>query len=646
MPLAHALTTRWEGNLAGVYDALRAVSPRRPQRRPLRRRAPDANQQDRVFVVRDPLYGNIHLNARERTAIDSDIFQRQRGIKQLGTSALLYPSAVQTRFVHALGNLELIGRMVDSGLRNAKPATVSAFCQAARSWLMEIARGNSRESERISQLAGRAVCLDVRQIARFAGLCHDLGHFPMGHVLEYALQPLSREVLAEDDHAAFQEWQERGARLHEFATIRLLETNGAPGEPVFAVARDSTYHKATVAVIKAIHEKNPHLVARAIAELVSGEIDSDRAEYLRRDGYVSGSGYGQYDLDRLFDSYTLVRAGDEFHFRPSTHALVAVEEFLLERVRAYGSLYYHNVGMLMDALLVRVLSEVLDPNRQIVLLREAQSSWRSQLKSALSRLRARGLSYEQFANPEGYFDDARLWESLRAVAAVIDRRNLLDRQRSLRRLRTYLRAVLRRRRVWVSLWKNPDEFRRLSQAAKTSFENAVTARDRDANPEATLGDLWRTSTGLSYDPAATPFLNAFARVFATEQLQLLAQKLEERLLSDKKVRRLKTDLFAEVSERVAFRPIKKPSAFELVNDRGKLQSLDQVARSGVTSILSLWYNENIHLRLYVLSDRELDEDSRELVRQRAQDLLPEALYAWYSEDQRKAFLTQVIAARE
>src|SRR5438132_13605815 len=77
--------------------------------------------------IRDPLWGDVYLFDEETRLIDSDLFQRQRGVKQLGTAMLVYPSAVQTRFVHALGNLHLIDQMLLAAADNADEGTLRGF---------------------------------------------------------------------------------------------------------------------------------------------------------------------------------------------------------------------------------------------------------------------------------------------------------------------------------------------------------------------------------------------------------------------------------------------------------------------------------------------------------------------------------------
>jgi uncharacterized protein len=53
--------------------------------------------------IRDAVYGDIHLGALEIELIDTPEFQRLRGIKQLGTAYLVFPSALHTRFEHSVG---------------------------------------------------------------------------------------------------------------------------------------------------------------------------------------------------------------------------------------------------------------------------------------------------------------------------------------------------------------------------------------------------------------------------------------------------------------------------------------------------------------------------------------------------------------
>jgi hypothetical protein len=104
-------------------------------------------------IINDPLYGFISLQSDFLLAlVEHPYFQRLRYIRQLGFTDLVYPSALHTRFQHALGAMHLMRRVLDD-LR-AKGVEVS-----------------SQEYE----------------ASQAAILLHDIGHGPFSHGLEETL---------------------------------------------------------------------------------------------------------------------------------------------------------------------------------------------------------------------------------------------------------------------------------------------------------------------------------------------------------------------------------------------------------------------------------------------------------------------------
>src|SRR5215216_6722061 len=99
-------------------------------------------------LIRDAVHGDIELGSLEVELIDTPEFQRLRGIKQLGTAYLVFPSAVHTRFEHSLGTSWMAHRLVESIRRT------------------------------------RSVSLDDELLIRVAALLHDIMHIPFGHTLE------------------------------------------------------------------------------------------------------------------------------------------------------------------------------------------------------------------------------------------------------------------------------------------------------------------------------------------------------------------------------------------------------------------------------------------------------------------------------
>jgi hypothetical protein len=107
-------------------------------------------------LIRDAVHGDIEMTPLEVELMDTPEFQRLRGIKQLGTAYLVFPSAVHTRFEHSLGT----------------------------SWMAHRILNAVRRSSDISP--------DDVSLIRVAALLHDLTHIPFGHTLEDERRVLPR----------------------------------------------------------------------------------------------------------------------------------------------------------------------------------------------------------------------------------------------------------------------------------------------------------------------------------------------------------------------------------------------------------------------------------------------------------------------
>ena len=107
-------------------------------------------------ILRDAVHGDIELEPLEVELMDTPEFQRLRGIKQLGTACLVYPSATHTRFEHCLGTSWMARRMIEALRRTG---TISSYEETA---------------------------------IRVAALLHDISHIPFGHTLEDERRVLPR----------------------------------------------------------------------------------------------------------------------------------------------------------------------------------------------------------------------------------------------------------------------------------------------------------------------------------------------------------------------------------------------------------------------------------------------------------------------
>ena len=128
-------------------------------------------------LIRDAVHGDIEMGALEVELMDTPEFQRLRGIKQLGTAYLVFPSAVHTRFEHSLGTSWMAHRIVQSIRRS------------------------------------RSIYADEENVIRVAALLHDITHIPFGHTLEDERRVLPRHDKDEDRVEYFLKQSEVGRIL-------------------------------------------------------------------------------------------------------------------------------------------------------------------------------------------------------------------------------------------------------------------------------------------------------------------------------------------------------------------------------------------------------------------------------------------------
>lgn len=266
-------------------------------------------------IIRCPIHGSVQLNHRELKLIDNPFFQRLRYISQLGFASFVFPGAVHTRFSHSIGTIHLAGLVFDQLLTNQ---------------VQPIERYYS--ADQISYF---------RQILRFSALLHDLGHPPFSHaaeailprlsVLESELFPVSnqdRKATHEDFSQAiiYHLAVEENILLKEEAEdiISILAKNNQPSERMLA--------------------KNNHpMIYPLLCQLINGEIDVDRMDYLLRDSYFAGVPYGKYDLDRLITSFSccLEETSQQFLLALDGEGVPSYEIFLLARVHMFYQIYFH-----------------------------------------------------------------------------------------------------------------------------------------------------------------------------------------------------------------------------------------------------------------------------------------------------------------
>ncbi|NUP99427.1 MAG: HD domain-containing protein [Armatimonadetes bacterium] len=249
-------------------------------------------------IIRDALHGDMQFSDAEMRLIDTPPLQRLRGIKQLGTSNLVYPAAVHTRFEHSLGTCWLARRLLDELLQRGA----------------EIPAG-----ERVAVAA--------------AALLHDITHIPFGHTFE-------------DERRIFDRHDEDPERLDHFLH-----------QPELQAALQAT---GVAERVRELLGGDP-LERPYARELVSGTVCADLLDYLRRDAFFTGLAQAYDDrLFRSFDlvdGHLTVDLEKNGLFRHDILSelvhLLRVRYNLTERV------YYHHAKAVAGAMISKALELAL-----------------------------------------------------------------------------------------------------------------------------------------------------------------------------------------------------------------------------------------------------------------------------------------------
>ncbi len=291
-------------------------------------------------TIRDPVHDYISFSSDEQRLVDSPWFQRLRHCSQNGPTRLVYPTLLGTRFEHSLGVMDLATRLLGSVLDRSKYAngTVERFVAACRRDLkLFLGRDNGSEA---------AVLTDIRTILRATALCHDLGHFPLSHTLERAFEKefwsgafpkympsrkpheiVSVEVvrhILESDEGVLDDWVGKGVILVMLSPSSLSVTYRQ---------RDLPFRQTVFSTLNGI---------------IMGDYDADRLDYLQRDGHLSGSGFGRFDVRRFIDAMSLTEVDGGYQVMPTSHALSTIEAALVERYKLYKWVYFHHKTLFFD----------------------------------------------------------------------------------------------------------------------------------------------------------------------------------------------------------------------------------------------------------------------------------------------------------
>lgn len=162
---------------------------------------------------------------------------------------------------------------------------------------------------------GTPISEEEEEAALAAILLHDIGHGPFSHSLEHTLvEGVSHELLS---------------------ALMMKELN-------------DVFHGRLQLAIEIFNNRHPR---KFLHQLVSGQLDLDRMDYLSRDSFFTGVAEGVISFDRIIKMMAVV----DNELVIEHKGIYSVEKFLIARRLMYWQVYLHKTVLGAEQMLLKIL---------------------------------------------------------------------------------------------------------------------------------------------------------------------------------------------------------------------------------------------------------------------------------------------------
>ncbi|RYY26746.1 MAG: HD domain-containing protein [Sphingobacteriaceae bacterium] len=162
---------------------------------------------------------------------------------------------------------------------------------------------------------GTEISAEEEEAVEIAILLHDIGHGPFSHALENTL------------------------------------VKGVSHEVISGLLMDRLNDEFNGRLTLAISIFNDTYLRQFLHELVSGQLDLDRMDYLNRDSFFTGVSEGVISFDRIIKMLNVV----DDHIVVEEKGIYSIEKFLIARRLMYWQVYLHKTVIAGEMLLVKIL---------------------------------------------------------------------------------------------------------------------------------------------------------------------------------------------------------------------------------------------------------------------------------------------------
>jgi HD superfamily phosphohydrolase len=171
--------------------------------------------------------------------------------------------------------------------------------------------------------------IEERQKIRLAALLHDVGHAPFSHLFE----PLLLKYMGRN-HEDMSRWIIADSTLGDVINNQGINAKDLSG----------------LAIGKPKPEK-PFL-----GQIISSSFDVDKMDFVVRDSYHTGAGYGSVDVFRLIYTMDVL----DGNLAVDITALPTLESLIIARLESFKTIYFHRACRAVQMMLVKALEAAKD----------------------------------------------------------------------------------------------------------------------------------------------------------------------------------------------------------------------------------------------------------------------------------------------